>query len=176
MARISEWLMRTGPPAHAPALHAGLFTFPSSLVGGGQASSEPARGQVLPQPSELRGSMSRGALPEGHSLPCSLRGLPALSGDGQGASWRRDRTGKSHERPSGSIWQLSSQDSRLGFSNPERAMQPTRWQARACPRGQLSGSHAKHGGEGRHAGQGTCHKAHRRLRENGGARIRNGVT
>ena len=126
MARISEWLMRTAPPAHAPALHAGLFTFPSSLVGGGQASSEPARGQVLPQPSELRGSMSRGALPEGHSLPCSLRGLPALSGDGQGASWRRDRTGKSHERPSGSIWQLSSQDSRLGFSNPERAMQPTR--------------------------------------------------
>ena len=130
MARISERQMRTGPPAHALDLLASSHTAPSSLVGGGQASGKPARGQVRPQPLELCGSMSCGALPEGHSLPCSLRGLPTPPGVGQGACWRRDWMGRSRGRPSGSIWQLSLQGSRPGFSNPECALQPV-WLAGA---------------------------------------------
>ena len=124
MARNSEWVWRTGPPAHAPALLAARLIFPSVLVGGGQASSRAARGQVLPQPSELCGSGSRRVLPDGHGPPCSLRGLLALTRGKQGVGWRRDRSGKSSEPHSGSVWQLPSRDSQHGSSDPERDAQP----------------------------------------------------
>ena len=115
--------MRTGPPARALDLHEYSLITTSLLAGGGRASGKSTRGQVRPRPLELCSSMSYGALPEGHSSPCALRGLPNPLGVGRGADWRRDRMGGSRGRPAGSIWQLSSQGSRLGFSNPERALQ-----------------------------------------------------
>ena len=126
MARISRWVWRTGPPAHATALSAHCSISSSVLVGVEQASGRAARGQVPPQPSELCGSGSRRVFPDGHSPPCSLRGLLALTRGEQGVGWRRGRSGKSSEPHSGSVWQLSSRDSRHGSSDPERDAQPAK--------------------------------------------------
>ena len=168
MARISKWVWWTGPPAHAPALSAHCSISSSVLVGVEQASGRAARGQVPPQPSELCGSGSRRVFPDGHSPPCSLRGRLALTMGEQGVGWRRDRSGRSSEPHSGSVWQLSSRDSRHGSSDPERDAQPAKpactrapekaakprlslstqtwWRGKACGTGSMQqGAHQERG-------------------------------